>query len=370
MRAGASGYIGRFMTGRLGDGPASGQPDAGQAALVGAAERAWRRLVPGAAGPSQVSIVEVSDKSAVFRLTGVGPGGSAVIAKRCRAATAMIERTIYKEILPQLPVSTIACYGVAPDQETAFAWLFIEDLGDAQLLEDGHRVMAARWLGEMHVAAATLGDTARLPGRDPAYFFSRLRGVRRFLLAKATGPWLSVHERRVLDAVKAQCDVLETHWEEIEAFIEGMPRTLVHGDFVALNLRLRQNAAGPTLVAFDWEKAGWGTPLIDLVDVDLPSYWRVVKGWWPQLSIADVEKSARYAVIFGALNQEWTRKPMRKIAKRRKRMARALAALGWVDEPQRGDGWTAEESQRESCQANRPCQLPRPGVLTTKDEGP
>jgi thiamine kinase-like enzyme len=43
-----------------------------------------------------------------------------------------------------------------------------------------------------------------------------------------------------------------------------LPRTLVHGDLVAKNLRLRRDAAGPAIVALDWEWSGWGVPAADL----------------------------------------------------------------------------------------------------------
>jgi aminoglycoside phosphotransferase (APT) family kinase protein len=312
-------------------GGSAGQPDTGHVVLVDAAVTAWRALCPKSAAPAHVDIVEASDKSAVLRLRGAGPGDTAVIAKRCRRADATTERMIYEEILPELPVPGAAYYGAVPDQDIAFAWLFLEDLGDAQLSEGGHSVMAARWLGEMHTAAATLGAASRLPDRGPTYFLGRLHTARRALLAEVAGPWLSAKKRRVLEASLAQWDTVEAHWKEIEAFCEGMPQTLVHGDFVPLHLRLRAEPGGTALVPFDWEKAGWGVPVVDLVDVDVSAYWSTVKDHWPQLSLSDLQEMALYAKILLPLGQEWKRRPTSKISERRKRLARALASLGWSD---------------------------------------
>jgi aminoglycoside phosphotransferase (APT) family kinase protein len=42
------------------------------------------------------------------------------------------------------------------------------------------------------------------------------------------------------------------------------PRTLVHGDFGAKNVRLRTTPAGTEVVVLDWETAGWGAIAVDI----------------------------------------------------------------------------------------------------------
>ncbi len=320
----------RILTRPHAGGGSAGTPGTDQAVLVNGAIRAWRTLAPESAAPRRVEIVETSDKSAVLRLRGTGPGNAAVIAKRCRHADATTERMIYEEILPELPVPSAGYYGAVPAEEAAFAWLFLEDLGDLDLPVAGQAALAARWLGQMHTAAATLAAKAsRLPDRGSAYFLARLRSARRAVLAKAGSPCLSLKERRMLETSLAQWDTVEAHWKEIEAVCALTPQTLVHGDFVALNLRLRPERGGMSTVPFDWERAGWGAPVVDLVDVDVSAYWAAVKECWPRLSLRDVEEMARYAKLLMPLGQEWEGRPMRKISKRRKRIARALAKLGW-----------------------------------------
>ena len=67
---------------------------------------AWRELRPERLTPQCVEIVR-ENENPIYRLDGVGFDDSRVIAKRCRLSTASIERTIYDEILPRLPFTTL-----------------------------------------------------------------------------------------------------------------------------------------------------------------------------------------------------------------------------------------------------------------------
>src|SRR5437868_13655145 len=69
--------------------------------------RAWYALLRGKdrfrrAAPAAVDTLKNTKKAGVFRLRGVGLAGAAVIAKRCRRATAQIEYTLHQEVLPGL----------------------------------------------------------------------------------------------------------------------------------------------------------------------------------------------------------------------------------------------------------------------------
>ena len=60
------------------------------------AVRAWSQLQPDRVEPTRIEILKLKKiKSAVYRLHGIGPDGTAVIAKRCQVATAEVERMIY-----------------------------------------------------------------------------------------------------------------------------------------------------------------------------------------------------------------------------------------------------------------------------------
>jgi hypothetical protein len=59
-----------------------------------------------------------NSQSCVYRLGGVGRRGASVFAKRCTARYAHVERSIYQEILPHLPISNLTLYGCVEQPET------------------------------------------------------------------------------------------------------------------------------------------------------------------------------------------------------------------------------------------------------------
>src|SRR5208337_5214340 len=71
--------------------------------------KAWREFRGERVGTERIEVVTLKcrEKSAVYRLVGAGPGESAVIVKRCLRTTGLIEHTIYKNVLPHLPVSAL-----------------------------------------------------------------------------------------------------------------------------------------------------------------------------------------------------------------------------------------------------------------------
>src|SRR5213592_385551 len=124
------------------------------------AVKAWRRIRPDCGEPQKIEILKLKrKKSAVYRLAGVGFNGSAVIAKRCTAATAAVERLIYETMLPRLPFPSLTCYGFVPEPEGDFCWLFLEDAGPYGYVQDSaeHRALAGRWLANLHCVARLLG---------------------------------------------------------------------------------------------------------------------------------------------------------------------------------------------------------------------
>jgi hypothetical protein len=112
----------------------------------------WSRLQPERVEPERIEILKRKRKTIVYRLVGVGPGGSAVIAKKCLAGTGEVERIIYQELLPRLPHPALRCYGFVPEPEGEFSWLFLEDAG-VQMYSPAdaeHRALAGRWLATVH----------------------------------------------------------------------------------------------------------------------------------------------------------------------------------------------------------------------------
>jgi len=244
-----------------------------------------------------------------------------VIAKRGGGETLRAELAIYQAVLGNLPVSTPDCYGLVEDRG-GLCWLFLEDAGEVVYSPENrdHRPLAARWLARLHTSAAEFAAAAALPDRGVAHYLERLRcGRERMLLARAN-PALRPEDLAVLDELIAQCTVIESRWEEVEQLCQGMPQTLVHGDFVAKNIRVRMGQNGLILLAFDWETAGWGMPAADLAQVSPALYWRFVRDDWPDVGIRTVVRLAKVGKLLSRLaavdwaahwlKYEWVERPM------------------------------------------------------------
>src|SRR5262249_46964440 len=137
-----------------------------------------------------------------------GPGNTAVIAKRSRAGEAQVEQTIYEEILPDLPISSLTFYGVVDEPGTDYRWLFLEDAENADFtrLSDEHRKLAARWLGLMHVSAERVFAVSRLPNRGPQHYLDHLYSSRRVMQDNIGDPSLSYQDIRLFPyPAKAGC---------------------------------------------------------------------------------------------------------------------------------------------------------------------
>jgi hypothetical protein len=310
------------------------------------AARAWRETQPGRGEPERIDTLKEAEKSAVYRLKGVGPGGSTVIAKRCRTTTALIERTVYEEILPHLPITALHYYGFR-QQDGEFCWLFLEDGGWERYspYSKEHRALVARWLGLMHTSAARLATATRLPDRGPGHYLEHLRSARHTILRNLANPALSTDDITVLNAVVAQCDLLESRWSRVETCCEGIPSTLVHGDFRPMNVHVRGDRGGSALLPMDWETAGWGVPAPDLAKrVDLTAYWTVVRECWPTLDLPAIQRLAKLGTVFrrlAAMNwesvnleHEWLDKPMARVRAYHTELAEAIQALQadqWVE---------------------------------------
>jgi hypothetical protein len=317
--------------------------------------RAWLELRAGGVEPEGVAIrtVRCKPKSTVYRLAGVGAGGSDVIAKRCPPATARIEHAVYVEVLPRLPLTALHCYGLVEEEDGPFCWLFLEDAGEERYApqSDDHRALAARWLGTLHTAAAHVGAAARLPDRGPGYYLEHLRSARETVRRNVTNPELATEDRELLARVRSSCDLLEARWGQVQRSCEDMPRTLVHGDAVAKNVRVRRSPAGLALLPLDWEMAGWGVPAPDLVQptagrhvpslsADIEAYWLVVRESWPHLRVQDLRRWADLGRLFrllamtswvsGRLAYPWVRKPVAELRLYHEQMAGALQAVGWA----------------------------------------
>ena len=262
-------------------GPATEHPAAG----------AWREIAPDAPDPERIELLSLRRKSATYRLVGVGPGGTSIVAQRSRTVKAQIERAVYEEILPHVPIAAPRYYGSLADGAEA-AWIFLEDLGDEpySASDPTHLALAARWVGAMHTAAAGSAAAKGLPDGGPARYLDHLRVGRDTMQVHLPNPALTPDVVATLRRLIAELDRLENRWAAIEGAATGVGATLVHGDFRPKNARIRHTRDGLELLGVDWEMAGWGVPAIDLLEIDLGTYQSVVRSRWPTVEPADLQR--------------------------------------------------------------------------------
>jgi Ser/Thr protein kinase RdoA (MazF antagonist) len=316
----------------------------------------WKELRSGSGLPARIDILKgrkAPGRRGAYRLAGAGPGGAPVIAKRCPLAKACVERTVYAEVFPHLPVAAPRYYGSVEEKGGTFCWLFLEDVGDERYssANEEHRRLAGWWLGALHTSAARLAAAARLPDRGPGHYLERLRSGRARILANLANPALKAADLAVLEAIVTQYAALEARWHEVERFCEGLPRTVVHGDFADKNLRVRTCPGGTALLPFDWSNAGWGVPAIDLAqtpltsarfaaDPDPASYWTAVRDSWPAFDLRTIQRWGQLGTLFRllagvawitpSLGQDWVEKAMRALRFYQTALDRELQAADWL----------------------------------------
>jgi ATP-binding cassette subfamily B protein len=228
-----------------------------------AAAAAWRTVAPARPRVDRVDLLRGKDKRQIYRLT-LANSGFRVIAKRARGEALGPERTIYEHVLPWLPTPALRYFGFVAEADDGYAWLFIEDAGDERCSLAEHGRLAAGWLGTLHGAAAELDLAAFLPARGPDHYLEHLHSARAAIRTKHADTALRRGERDMLRRLLATCELVESSWNTVEAICGELPHTLVHGDLAGKNLRVRSEAAGPEIVAFDWECAGFGVPAADV----------------------------------------------------------------------------------------------------------
>ena len=266
---------------------------------------AWRQLAPDAPVPQRIEVLREGTKSNTYRLVESTPDGASIIAQRARMAKALIERTVYEEILPRLPVTSPRYHGWRAENPH-FAWLFLEDVGDERYATSDREqyALAGRWLGLMHTSTTRCADAAtaaaRLPDGGPARYLQHLRAARANILRNICNPALTVEEITLLKTIVSQHDLLEARWGWLEEPCRRAPSTLVHGDFRPKNAYIRRDHGGARLFPFDWETAGWGPPAADLTRVDIAAYWSVAGECW-SLDLEAVRRLATVGQIFRSL---------------------------------------------------------------------
>ncbi len=303
-----------------------------------AAVAAWKRFCPTGRPASNLETLKPKNrKSAVYRLLGAAPDGRNVIAKRCRSTTAALEEFVYREILPALEDAQLHLHGTAPDVNTTFSWLFVEDAGDApfQLHDAGHQVLAAQWLARLH--ACRIPDVARaaLPARGSAFHRQILAEAHATILSGLANPAFAPDEVCVLESIARDCRRLEAREADLLRICESMPPVLVHGDLARKNVRIQPGR----FVPFDWETSGIGFPAVDLAVVDIATYWSETSILRPNLPVEALQRIANLGRIFWCLAPirgetasfaaQWVTGVMGKMRFYESQISEAMQELGW-----------------------------------------
>src|SRR6266699_33487 len=276
------------------------------------AVQAWLQVQSDSGEPDGLELVQRRRHSTVYRLNHVRQDGARVIAKRCRTATARIERLIYEDLLPLTGMPALRCYGLLEEPEGEYGWLFLEDAAGARYSPQLHhnRALAGCWLARTQLTALAHDLKSCLPGRELDHYLRLLGDCRAVILHHLGCSALSVEDAAVFRNIAAHLDALESLWHDLEEVCDVMPRTLVHGDFVNKNLRIRDAVTGPALLVFDWEFAGWGVPAADLAQLidrvaspDLDLYCSILNPEYSRLELRDIQAVAACGNLLRMVDQ-------------------------------------------------------------------
>jgi hypothetical protein len=306
------------------------------------AAAAWQEIMPDASDPEQIEVLWQRHKSTTYRLVGAGPDGGTIIAQRSQTVKAEIERAVYEQILPHLPIRTPRYYG-SRTESPEWAWLFLEDVGDEpySATDSAHLALAARWMGVMHTAGAVIPAARGLPDAGPARYLDHLRVGREAVRACLKNPVLAVDELATIRQLLSDLDLLESRWACIERACTGVSSTFVHGDFRPKNAHIRHTRGQAELLVIDWEMAGWGVPAVDLAEIDLPTYWSVVRSEWPGARLEDMQRLRSVGQVFRSLaavrwmaagllydRAEWLIRPVMTMQQAQRSFVDAFQAIG------------------------------------------
>ena len=282
------------------------------------AVQAWLQIRSDCGEIGSLELLQRRRHSTVYRLNHGKRDGSRVIAnsrviaKRCRIATARIERAIYEDLLPLTGMPALACYGLQEEPEGQYGWLFLEDAAGARYSPQLHHdcALAGCWLAETQLTAVPHDVKSCLPDRELDHYLLLLRNCRAMLMRHLNGSSLSAADAEVFRNIAVHLDAIESLWGELVEICDVMPRTLVHGDFVNKNLRVRDSVNGNVLLVFDWEFAGWGVPAADLAQLidrvaspDLNLYCSILKREYSHLHLCDIQAVASCGNLLRLVDQ-------------------------------------------------------------------
>jgi aminoglycoside phosphotransferase (APT) family kinase protein len=193
-----------------------------------------------------------------------------------------------------------------PNEAQNTAWFFLEEaVGEDYSLDlPSHAQLVATWLGALHTTTIDSGLKHPLPAKPASHYFSRLCALHERLNERRGECPDSTKDAVRLKKTGEACRALKAAWPQIEEWASVLPMTLVHGDLAPENVKVRATPEGGEVLAFDWEKAGYGNPAVDAVRVDAETYWQAVRSSWPTVDRQKMEQALGCGAIFHTLSKD------------------------------------------------------------------
>ena len=169
------------------------------------------------------------------------------------------ELRMYLSLLSPEHFGTLHLYAFRWEPDHGRFWIFLEDAGRTVLhntLDLPHWTATARWAARFHAATRDLPEaqTSFLPRYDRPHYRGCVERVEKIL------PSLDAPERELVGRG------LDCYVERI-AWLEALPRSVIHGQFFGKNVMLREGSTARRIVVIDWETAALGPSTFDLVSL-------------------------------------------------------------------------------------------------------
>ena len=282
---------------------------------------AWTDFAGSAPRVVGIERLKEENKTRAYRLDLERWRTRTVIAK-WRACPENLERLIFEEVLPSAGLPSLSIYGETTRGDDGASWMFIEDAGPDSFVvaHAADRVLAARWLATLHAWHGLGGVASRLPERSLRLYGVALRTSVDVIAQNLDRPWVTGSAREALARLIGLLERIDARWDRLQDLWANAPTVVVHGDFKAGNLRVRERAGTPELVVFDWEMAGTGAPCVDLAGIpDVESYAAGVRFSWPSFTPTNARTFARVGMVLrwlvtlkwvvSSLRQPWCHLP-------------------------------------------------------------
>lgn len=307
---------------------------------------AWAEATGDRGAPSEIQVLKEPGSrllsSAVYRLSGIGPTGAGVIAKRCRRHEGDIERFVYERIVPLLPLPHLVLYADHLDADDRVMWLFLEEATGIQFsyAVSEHRRAAADWLAGVHAGTRDSPLLEELPDRGPAHYHDHLVSANAKIESSLANPVATPEDIQTLREVQSHLERIEHGWGGLGEICAELPRALVHGDFKRTNLRVIESRRNSSLQVFDWAEAGYGIVGVDLFQVDLERYGESVRDTYPCLTGNLLRECRGIGTAFRALasvdweasrlKYQWIKRAMRHMRIYEQWLSESLEEASWV----------------------------------------